>query len=64
MLLSEYIPMISEENGNWRVKPAPVPKKPRALPLDPSHLAGYTLSDGTTAGEVDEKGAFIQKPVV
>jgi len=58
-MLEEYIPMISEENGRWKVEVARGPKR-KYPPLDPKHMAGFTSSDGTKVQEVDTKGQFIK----
>ena len=58
-LIEGYIPVISEENGKWRVDSAS--DSMRKYPsLDPKHMAGFTLSDGTKIRAVDSKGGFIK----
>jgi hypothetical protein len=58
-LIEGYIPVISEENGKWRVDSAS--DSMRKYPsLAPKHMAGFTLSDGTKIQAVDSKGGFIK----
>jgi hypothetical protein len=58
-LLKEYIPMISNENGNWRVDVVshPMQKYPS---LDPKYMEGLTLFNGMKVQAVDSKGKFIR----
>jgi hypothetical protein len=59
-ILEEYIPMISEENGTWKVDGGARGPKRNYPPLDPKHMAGFTSSDGTKVQEVNTKGQFIK----
>ena len=58
-LLEGYIPMISEEDGKWRVDS--VSSTTRKYPtLDSKHMAEFTLSDGTKVPAVNSKGEAIK----
>jgi hypothetical protein len=59
-LLAEYIPVITEENGEWRVDQV-VPPSTQLPRVNKRHLGGYTLSCGAKIEEVDTNGAFINQ---
>lgn len=60
-LLKKHIPMVSHENGNWRVETVPgsIQKYPS---LDSKHMDGFTLFNGMKVQAVNSKGEFIKPP--
>ena len=64
-LLKEYIPMISQgEGGKWNVEQAQLPSVNPFPLVQPRHMNGRIMKNGTKVGEVDAKGAYINPPAM
>jgi hypothetical protein len=59
-ILKTYIPIVSENGNGLTVDHVKWQAQRKFVPVAAKHMRGYRLADGNIAGQVNEKGKFIE----